>query len=219
MIDENKYLQVVSQTKADITSFFDLALRQQDFRKILVKHLLENDSINIYYHTFLILKKATKTEPSLFYCYWDQFSSLLRFENSYHRNYGMDIIANLVTVDKDNKFELIIDDYYKQLYDDKISTVKYCIYNSASIFRAKTQLTTRVLTKIVDSLRVNENSEKQQNFLIAEFLKLLKSIDLDLTGSSALTLFLNDVLKNTKSEKIKREIQRIWHKNANSIKQ
>ena len=48
MIDENKYLQVVSETNADITPYFDIAISQEDFRDILVKYLLETDSINVY---------------------------------------------------------------------------------------------------------------------------------------------------------------------------
>lgn len=208
MIDEQKYLQIVSETKADITQFVDLAINQDYFRDILVKHLLDNDSINIYYHSYLILNEATKIKPSLFYGYWDKFTSLLKYDNSYHRNYGMDLIANLVTIDKDNLFELIIDDYYKQLHDEKISTIKYCISNSSKIIQEKPQLTTRIIQKIIDSLKVNDHSEKHQNFLVSEFLKLLTSIDNDILDMIAVNDFLKDVVNNTKSDKIKKEIKK-----------
>lgn len=208
MIDENKYLKIVSETKADIIPFFDLAISQENFRDILVKHLIENDSINIYYHSYLILNEATKSKPSLFYYYWDKFSLLLQHDNSYHRNYGMDLIANLISVDKDNNFDRIIDDYYKQLYDEKVSTIKYCISNSATIIKYKPQLTTIIISKIIDSLRINDNSDRHQNFLISEFMKLLTSIDNKMLDMAAVNGFLRDVLTNTKSEKIKREIKK-----------
>ncbi|HEY4786614.1 MAG TPA: hypothetical protein VIH57_11220, partial [Bacteroidales bacterium] len=163
MIDEKKYLDIVSETKADITPFIDLAINQVNFRDILVKHLLHNDSINIYYHSYLILYQATKIIPSSFYCYWDKFSSLLNYDNSYHRNYGMDLIANLVVVDKDNLFESILADYYKQLNDEKVATIKHCITNSATIIKSKPQLTTIIIARIIDSLRVNDNSDRHQN--------------------------------------------------------
>jgi hypothetical protein len=208
MIDEKDYLQIVSEIKADITPFFDLAISQDNFRDILVKHLLENDSINIYYHSYLILHKTTKINPSIFYCYWDKFSLLLKYDNSYHRNYGMDLIANLITVDKDDNFELIIDDYYKQLNDEKVSTIKYCINNSAAIIKEKPQLAKRIISKIIDSLRVNDNSERHQNFLILKFLKLLTLIDINLFDLKIVNDFLKDVLNITKSDKIKREIKK-----------
>lgn len=208
MIDENKYLQVVSETNADITPYFDIAISQEDFRDILVKHLLEIDSINVYYHSYLILNEVTKAEPSLFYHYWDQFSSLLSYDNSYHRNYGMELIANLVVVDKENRFELIVDDYYKQLNDEKISTKKYCISHSAKIINEKPKLANRIISKIIESLRVNDNTEKHQNFLISELIKLLSSVDYDLLDKIAVNDFLKDVLNTTKSDKVKREIKK-----------
>lgn len=214
MIDEKRYLQIVSETKADITPFFDLAISQKDFRDILVKHLLDNESINVYYHSYLILNETTKSMPSLFYYYWDKFSLLLQYDNSYHRNYGMDLIANLISVDKDNNFDLIIDDYYKQLYDDKVSTIKYCIRNTATIIKYKPQLTTIIISKIIDSLRINDNSDRHQNFLISEFLKLLISIDNKMLDMTAVNGFLSDVLSNTKSEKIKREIKKYGTQHA-----
>lgn len=204
MFDENKYLQIVSKTKADITPFFDLAVCQEDFRDVLVKHLMDNDSINIYYHSYLILNKATKSEPSLFYCYWDKFSLLLQYDNSYHRNYGMDLIANLIAVDKDNNFDLIIDDYYKQLYDEKVSTKKYCIGNSERIIKYKPHQAKIIIAKIIDSLRLNDNSDRHQNFLISEFLKLLTSIDNKLLDLIAVNEFLKDVLHYIKSYKVRK---------------
>lgn len=208
MIDENKYLQIVSKTKADITPYLELARSHEAFREILVKYLMTTDSINVYYHSYLILNEVTKTEPSLFYCYWEEFSSLLHYNNSYHRNYGMDLIANLIVVDKDNLFEQIIDDYYKQLKDEKISTVKYCISNSVRIIRAKPKFAKRIISAIIDSLRINDNSEKHQNFLISEFLKLLTAIDNEWFDQIAVNEFLKDVFITSKSKKIKREINK-----------
>ncbi len=206
MIDENKYLQIVSKTQADVTSFFELAISHKDFREILVRHLVCNDSINIYYHSYLILNETTKSEPSLFYCYWDQFALLLKHENSYHRNYGMDLIANLIAVDTDNNFNMIINDYYKQLYDQKISTKKYCICNSERIIKYKPQIAPIVIAKIIDSLRINDNSDRHQNFLISEFLKLLSSIDSIIIDLIDVNELLEDVLQYTKSDKVRREI-------------
>jgi hypothetical protein len=208
LIDEKKYLAIVSETKADIADFISPAISEDNFKDILVKHLLTTDSINIYYHSYLILKKATKTDPSLFYCYWDKFVSLLKYDNSYHRNYGMDLIANLVAVDKDNLFDSIITDYYKQLNDEKISTIKHCIINSVTIIRFKPQFTSVIITKIIESLKVNDNSERYQNFLVSEFLKLLTTINNDLLDMNVVNDFLKDALSNAKSEKIKREIRK-----------
>jgi hypothetical protein len=119
----------------------------------------------------------------------------------------MDLIANIVAVDSEDLFELIFDDYYKQLNDEKISTIKYCISNSAKIINEKPKLGNKIISEIIDSLRVNDNSEKHQNFLVSELLKLWSSIDNDLLDKSVVIDFFNDVLNSTKSDKLRKEIK------------
>lgn len=215
MIDEAKFLEIVSETNADIGALIDLTKDREDLRDLLVKHLLETDSINVYYHSYLILNEASKVDPSIFYCYWDKFVSLLEKSNSYHRNYGMDLLANLAIVDKYNKFELIIDLYYRQLYDKKITTKKKCIGNSYKIIKYKPNLTTTIITKIINSLIINDNSERHQNYLISEFLKLLALSDNDLLDITIVNRFLKDVLADTTSRKIKKEINQIMYRAMN----
>jgi hypothetical protein len=213
MFEEKKYLDIVSETKADITPFIDLAISENQFRDVLTKHLLHNNAINIYYHSYMIIHKAIRINPSLFFCYWNEFSSLLKYDNSYHRNYGMDLIANLAALDKNDQFKLIIEDFYKQLYDKKISTIKYCISYSEIIVKSKPQLASTIIRKIIGSLRVNDNSDRYQNFLINGFLKFLTSIDKELPDKTEVKSFLKDVLISTKSVKIKKEINKYFIQN------
>lgn len=193
MIEEEIYLKTVSDTNASITPYPAIALKDSHFRDMLVWHLVNNNSINVYHHSFLILNEAIKTEPSLFYCYWDSFSSLLKYDNSYHRNYGMALIANLISVDKENRFESIIEDFFKQLEDKKISTVKYCIINTVLIIKAKPQHASTIISKIIHSLRYNNRSDRHQQFLVSVFLKFLASIDHDLSDLMVVKEFLRDV--------------------------
>lgn len=65
-----------------------------------------------------------------------------------------------------------------------------------------------IISKIIDSLRINTNSEKHQNFLLSEFIKLLSSIDHNLPDKKHIGDFLTSVSNETKSDKIKREIKK-----------
>ncbi len=193
MIEEKDFLLTVSETNADISPYPSLALKDSKFRDILVRQLLNNYAINVYHHSFLILQEAIKTEPSLFYGYWDGFSSLLKHGNSYHRNYGMALIANLIPVDKDNRFELILDDYFKQLEDEKISTIKYCISYSLIIIKVKPVLGKTIISRIIHLLRFNNHSDRHQKFLVSVFLKLLPSMDKDLHEMAIVKEFIKDI--------------------------
>ncbi len=208
MINETTYLQVVGETKADITEFIDLALTSEEFREMVVKHLINNEAINVYYHSYQILSKATQTEPALFYPYWEAFSSLLLHGNSYHRNYGMELIANLMVVDTEKHFDLHIEDYYKQLCDEKISTIKHCISYSSKILIARPDLTPGILQKIIEALRVNDHSERHQNFLLSSFVTLLNQVDNTSYDSTIPQSFLKEVLNTTKSKKLIKEVKK-----------
>ncbi len=62
------------------------------------------------------------------------------------------------------------------------------------------------IEKVIDSLRINDNSDRHQNFLISEFLKLLSSIDSIIIDLIDVNELLEDVLQYTKSDKVRREI-------------
>jgi len=61
----------------------------------------------VYYHSYYIIARASEISPELFYEYWDDFATLLNHENSYHRDFGLSLIANLTKIDKINKFSNI----------------------------------------------------------------------------------------------------------------
>ena len=209
MIKEDVFLIKVSKTKADMKPFIEEALVHDEFRQILVKHLLHNDHINIYYHSYAILNKATIINPSLFYPYWIDFSKLLKYENSYHRNYGMDLIVNLMPVDKHNLFESIFDDFFDQLNHEKVSTRKYCIQHATSLIKWKPELTEVIVARMVESLKGYEGPEKHQNFLLKEFLNVLTSIETANWNTNEVRRFLRSALKATPSEKRKQTIAKV----------
>lgn len=207
---ENDFLQIVSQTKADIKPFIHFAIKDSSFRESLVGHLLANPAINIYYHSFCILNEATKLDPASFYNNWVQFASLLQHPNSYHRNYGMELIANLSPVDCEDRFNAILADFYQQLQHEKVSTAKYCISQSAPILKAKPKLINQVTENIIQALRFSSRPEKHQNFLLSAFIELI-SESINENWDKTLTVeFLMAVRDKTTSSKIKKEIQALF---------
>ena len=209
MISEKLYLLEVSKTKANIDLFVNEALTDTGFRELVVYHLMNNKSINVYYHSYHIINKVSLINPLHVYEFWNNFVKLLSHNNSYHRGYGMNLLANLITVDNDNKFNDIIDLFFKQLYDEKISNRKSCITNSHRILKNKSDLIETVIPKIVESLRFNSNSDKHQNYLISEFIKLLSEFKPKITRLKSVKSFLNDVLNESASDKVKREINKL----------
>jgi len=163
----------------------------------------------VYYHSYLIIEAASKEKPLLFYDSWDKFVSLLDYKNSYHRNYGMQILANLTKVDDQNKFEMIIDKYYKRLDDEKFLTRRYCVLNSREIIKNKPLLSDLIINRLINFIQTTDNSEKQQNLIISDFIHLLSDISWLIKNKKELIDFLLMIEKQITSKKVKRQILRL----------
>jgi hypothetical protein len=210
---EEKFLNIVSQSNANIDNLWTETIENEWFRELVIKHLTTNDKIDVYYHSYLIILYATKEFPIIFYPYWNEIAQLLFHENSYHRKYASDIIANLICIDTEERFPSIFDIYYRQLDDQKISNKSNCILNSIKIVKHSPKLSEEVIQKIINSLQFNENTEKQQNYLLSIFNQFLNEVQIDKIETIGLVLnFLNLVNQHTQSEKVKKEIAKLVQK-------
>lgn len=206
----DEFIKQVSHKDPFLDDLVSKVLAEQKFREMVNHLLLSSNDIMVYYHSYIILQRAAVLTPETFYPYWDQYSSLLKRENSYFRNYGMDLISTLISADVEERFKSITDDFYKQLDDEKISTRKYCILWTERIIDAKPELAEFVISKIIHSLRVNSNTEKHQNFLLSTFFDVISELVDKIKINSELRDFLNSVNENSPNKKIKKGINKIF---------
>lgn len=207
---KNEYIEYVSRKDPFLDDLVKKTLTDSRFREMVVDFLMNSEDIMTYYHSYVILKKGIEKSPEIFYQYWNDFSALLKRENSYFRNYGMDLITGLTPVDSENLFDELIEDFYKQLDDEKISTKKYCIVHSGEIIKHKPEFAQDIINKIVHSLRFNNNTDKHQNFLVAAFIEIVSANSKKIIFSDELEEFLILVKKNTSSKKIKKGINLLF---------
>jgi hypothetical protein len=214
-MNEKEYIELVSKQiqKQDIELLIEPLIQKvlddDTFRQLVIGQLISHDHILVYYHSFLIIDGASKRDPSLFYGSWDKFVSLLDYENSYHRNYAMYIIANLTKVDIQNRFEPIIDKYYRQLNDDKFLTRRYCVLNSREIIINKPFLCDSIINRLILFIKTSENSEKQQNLIISDFMDVISDIASLIKEKGIIIEFLLTIKKHIKSNKIQKQISRV----------
>ncbi len=112
MADQNNLLLQISDKNVDVEKFAEIVIKEEPIRQEIINQMLNNTNILAYYHSYNILAKASELNPELFYKYWDDFASLLNHKNSYHRDFGLTLTANLTKVDSENKFSSVFDDYF-----------------------------------------------------------------------------------------------------------
>ena len=100
-------------------------------------------------------------ETDVWYEHFNTFASLLNHPKSYVRNRVLNIIAANVQWDKENYFDVILDEYLAHVTDEKPITARQCIKALAQVGKARPEYIPRIiecfckadLSKYKDSMR------------------------------------------------------------------
>ena len=162
----------ISDKNVNIDKFAEIVINNRPIRDKIINQMLNNKNIMVYYHSYQILAKASELEPELFYKYWNDFASLLDHENSYHRDFGLTLIANLTKVDEENKFLSISKDYFKCINDAKFMTARHCIQNTSKIMANKSELNEDILNILLNIDELCNFSQKQKALLKSNVIEV-----------------------------------------------
>lgn len=171
-MDTDCIIKNIVSKEFNISEFVNICINEIEARETIIKEMILNENIMVYYHCFYVIDEASKNRPELFYSYWSKIESLLNHKNSYHRNFSLTIIANLTQVDTNKYFEKIYDKYFEHINDEKFMTAECCLVNSKKIINNKRYLTERIIETIIEKINKSKYTEKQ--------IALLKSKVIDI---------------------------------------
>ena len=125
----------------------------------IIEKLTSKDDISACEYAEKIILESQETNK--WYKYFDEVSSLLSYPKSLVRNRAINILAANAKWDKDNKFDLIIDDYLSHVIDEKPITARECIKSLATLGQYKPKYISKIietiqsadLSKYKDSMR------------------------------------------------------------------
>ena len=212
---EKEFIRVVSETNADINQFTEEDLSSKAFQELAVTQLMTSEQINVYYHSYHLLHKIAESRANDLVRFWDAFVKLLSHGNSYHRNYGMDLVSLLAVAVDEERLRKVLPEFYKQLEDPKISTRKYCINYSLPIINAKPVLAPKILTRIVGAIDVEDIPVKHKALLVKEFIKVLDESGVFMEEN--LWEILLTIVESMDSKPLKKEMNKLVHKRANGL--
>lgn len=102
------------------------------------------------YNCFKVLNIVSEKKPDVLYPYWDFFINHLRSENDYHKMSAVLIIANLTSVDTENRFEKVFNEFYKNLKSKKTIVPIYIVKSSGKIANFKPHLEEKITDLLLD---------------------------------------------------------------------
>jgi hypothetical protein len=106
-MNADELIAQISDKNLDIDRFVQQAIEDRNARDEIVRQMVANPNIMVYYHCYYVVDKASQERPDLFYPYWSEIAPLLKHKNSYHRDFAMTILANLTRVDDENLFSRV----------------------------------------------------------------------------------------------------------------
>jgi hypothetical protein len=175
-MNKTEMLEKIAEKDFIVDDFVRLARDQRNIRDEIVNQMLTNPDIMVYYHCYYVVSKGSEKNPEIYYSYWNEIAGLLNHKNSYHRDIGLEIIANLTAADKKNQFSDIENDYFACINDVKFSTGQCCVKNCKKIYRYKTEQRGKIISLLLDIDNLCDYPEKQLGLLKFEIIELFDEI-------------------------------------------
>jgi hypothetical protein len=169
-------IERIADKDFNIAEFVDMAIVDEEIRTEIMRQMMASKQIMIYYHCYNIVSEASRLRPDLFYMYWDDMVSLLDNPNSYHRDIGIAMLANLSAVDNENMFFNIRDKYYRHFNDEKFMTARCCIQNTKKILKHKSEIREELVGILVDIDKYCCYPEKQRELLKHDVIDVFEEV-------------------------------------------
>ncbi len=143
-------LAEIARFDFDLDGFTARAIAEENIRRLVVDAMLAYPHIMVYYNCFYIVEQVSLKAPELVYPYWDEIAGLLSHKNSYHRDFALILLANMITVDNEGKFTGIFDEYLRHLNDVKFMTGQCCVKYLKKISASRPDLTMPILNALLN---------------------------------------------------------------------
>ncbi|HWQ45988.1 MAG TPA: hypothetical protein VN376_03930, partial [Longilinea sp.] len=169
----NTIAQEISHPDFDLNGFVDTAIQDKQTRDEIIRQMVTNQDIMVYYHCYYVIAQASADRPDMFYAYWPEMAALLDHHNSYHRNIGLEVIANLTRVDEKDLFSGTFARYFQRIGDEKLLTCQYCIRGSQKILKHKPHLKDQILPILLDLDNRTRFEKKKKDYLKGDVLDIL----------------------------------------------
>ena len=150
MSQKTSFTDIIRQIKQkeDIEKIAGRVIKSPPIIKETIEQLkIEKTALKFSYEK--ILRLISEKSPALIYPYFNDFTGLLNSENNFIKWGVILTVANLTTVDSENKFDKIFRKYYLPVTGQAMITAANIIGSSWKIVSAKPYLTEKIVKEIL----------------------------------------------------------------------
>ncbi|PAB60342.1 hypothetical protein [Anaeromicrobium sediminis] len=206
-------IEKIADKNVNVNEFAKAVLHDESTRVEVIKQLLTNNNIMVYYHCYYIISRASEEKPELFYEYWNDFVYLLDHKNSYHRDIGLTIIGNLTKIDENNLFSSIFPKYIEHFNDDKFMTAQCFVKNLKNVVRYKNEYIEQIIKLLVDVEKICIYPKKQKELLKSDIIEVLDAVYENTTNKDVIVDFIRSQ-STSESPKTKKKVKQFLKKHG-----
>jgi len=115
----------------------------------------------IRFSSYHVLLHISEHNPDVLYPKWDYLADLLKSDNHYNRYIVINLLANLVKVDKENKFEACFDRYFDNIAGEKTVVAGQAALNPGKIAKAKPTLQAKITNILVNIAQIHQSKKTE----------------------------------------------------------
>lgn len=144
------YIQLIADKKVTAETLAKTATKNP----VLVAEIfkgLDYPQAHTKYKSIKVLNLLSRQHPALLYPYFDVFVKLLNRPNNILKWNALDILANLVRVDEEGKFDSLFKRYYAFLEEGSLITSGHVVESSPIIVKSRPDWETKITSYLLSA--------------------------------------------------------------------
>jgi len=194
---ESKLLQQIARKESDKGA---IARRVIESPKLIpeVVEGLSADNVRVKYGCAKVLRIVSDEAPALLYPRFDFFAALLESDNNILKWEGIYVIANLSSVDAEDRIEAIFERYFAPIPGPVLITAGNVIAGAAKIARAKPQLTERIAAELLKVEKAQYKTAECRNVALGHTIRAFDQFFERIRDKERVIAFVGRQLENTR---------------------
>jgi hypothetical protein len=178
---------------------------------------LNSPQAHTKYKSIKVLNLLSRRHPALLYPYFDIFVNLLDGPNNILKWNALDILANLVKVDEERKFDSLFSRYYDFMNEGSLITAAHVVESSPVIVQERPDWEPRITWALLSADTVPLPTEECRNILAGKVILAFGQYFFKISESRNMLVFAEKYLNSTRSGTKKKAEQFIKKYSAGAV--
>lgn len=141
------------KTKPDLGQIVSEVIENPPMLKSFIE-IVQTETSSVKFACTKAIRLVSEQRPEMVYPYFEDIAIWLHHDNSFIKWDAILILSNLASVDFDNRFEAIYEDYFALIHDPQMITAANVAGNAWKIVLAKPELENDITRRLLEVLQV-----------------------------------------------------------------